>query len=268
MITIEEQGNGILFNGALTDKQGWVLTHSNSTPDRCSISNRLTGVSASGLVTEVEVGGTTYADFDALAAALGSLLFKGSGSGSGTEWGDITGDLSDQADLNNALAAKADAADLANKLDVGTGTQNATTFRRGDGTWAVPPNTTYSALSQAAAQDPASTTVGLATGQRLSQAVEGRIVAVSGSKTLALTDRLTYQNVTATATITVPPNSSVALPVGSVVQGFGQGVSVTIAAGSGVTIHSKDSNLSTAPNTAFSLKKVATDVWHLVGDLQ
>lgn len=169
---------------------------------------------------------------------------------------------------DSAVQPAALTAGLSTKLDIGSGTQDATTFRRGDGTWATPPNTTYSLVSESNAQNPESTAAGLITGQRLAQAIEGRIIAVSGSKTLAITDRLTYQRVTATSTVTVPANASVAFPIGTVVQGFGEGVVVTFAAAGGVTIHSDEDLLSTKPNTAWSLKKVATNVWHLIGALQ
>lgn len=73
-IIIEEQGNGILFNGNLTDKQGWVLSPS-SDQTKVVLTNRITGLSGSSAVTEVEVDGSTFADYDALVAALGNVLF-------------------------------------------------------------------------------------------------------------------------------------------------------------------------------------------------
>lgn len=99
------------------------------------------------------------------------------------------------------------------------------------------------------------------------------IINESGtSKTLALTDNGGYivtSNGSA-VTITVPPNSSVAFPTGSEVVVFQGGAGqVTFAAGSGVTIRSKDSNLKiTAQYAAATLKKIATDEWHLLGDLE
>lgn len=80
-IQIETVSNGVLFNGALTDKQGWVLSLS-SDQTKVVLTNRITGLSGSSDVTEVEVDGSTFADYDALVAALGSVLFKSSGTGS------------------------------------------------------------------------------------------------------------------------------------------------------------------------------------------
>jgi len=88
------------------------------------------------------------------------------------------------------------------------------------------------------------------------------LVLADGGKAVELT------NASAT-TLTVPPNSSVAFPVGTVIEldqlGAGQ---VTIAAGSGVTIRSAGTLLKLrAQFSAASLRKQATDTWLLVGDL-
>jgi len=89
--------------------------------------------------------------------------------------------------------------------------------------------------------------------------------------TLVLADggKLVEMNNASANTLTVPPNSSVALPVGTqilVVQtGAGQ---TTLAAGSGVTINSKDGNLKLSARwCAATLIKRATDTWVAVGDL-
>lgn len=91
------------------------------------------------------------------------------------------------------------------------------------------------------------------------------------TKTLALTDNGNYiiTSSASAVTVTVPPNSSVAFPVGAEIVVFQSGAGqVTFAAGSGVTIRSKDSNLKiSAQYAAATLKQVATDEWHLLGDL-
>ena len=70
-------------------------------------------------------------------------------------------------------------------------------------------------------------------------------------------------------TLTVPPNSSVAFTIGTeidVIQG-GAG-QVTFAEGAGVTINSAGGLLAlSAQFSGGTLKKVATDVWDLVGSL-
>ena len=98
------------------------------------------------------------------------------------------------------------------------------------------------------------------------------LVTVSGTtKTLALSDAGTYQDCTnATGTtITVPPNSSVAFPIGTeiIFEQNGAGT-ITFVAGSGVTINSVDSNLDIGNQYGtVALKKKATDTWTLFGDL-
>ena len=94
---------------------------------------------------------------------------------------------------------------------------------------------------------------------------------VGTTYTLILTDsgKLVEMNNASANTLTVPPNSSVAFPVGSQIlvlqTGAGQ---TTVAAGAGVTVNSKDGNLKlSAQWCGVTLIKRATDVWVVVGDL-
>jgi predicted acyltransferase (DUF342 family) len=91
------------------------------------------------------------------------------------------------------------------------------------------------------------------------------------SYTLALTDsgKLVQPHSASANDLTIPPNSSVAFPVGTqilVVQvGAGQ---VTLVEGSGVLIESKDGNKKlSAQFSAVTLIQRATDVWLAIGDL-
>ena len=89
--------------------------------------------------------------------------------------------------------------------------------------------------------------------------------------TLVLTDEgktVTSSN-TSAQTITVPPNSSVAFPIGAeiLVTQIHTG-QATIAAGAGVTVSSADSALKLrARYSSASLIKVGTDLWYAFGDL-
>jgi hypothetical protein len=79
---------------------------------------------------------------------------------------------------------------------------------------------------------------------------------------------LTLTNASAIA-CTIPPNSSVAYPVGMVISGLqgGAGV-VTLTPGAGVTLTSRGGALKTAGTGAFfSALKTATDTWFVTGDL-
>ena len=92
------------------------------------------------------------------------------------------------------------------------------------------------------------------------------------SYTLVLTDggkMVTSSNGSA-QTITVPPNSSVAFPVGTQIlfQNLGS-ANATLAQGSGVTIQSKDSNKEIDGQYASAVCiKTATDTWSLIGALK
>jgi hypothetical protein len=97
------------------------------------------------------------------------------------------------------------------------------------------------------------------------------INAQSASYTLVLTDagKLVSVSNASANTLTVPPNSSVAFPVGTTLlvkqAGAGQ---TTVAAGSGVTVNSRGTALKLAGQYAYAtLVKVATDTWDLTGDI-
>jgi hypothetical protein len=86
----------------------------------------------------------------------------------------------------------------------------------------------------------------------------------------ALTERdsMIEVNSSSAVTITVPPNSSVAYPVGTSIDllRVGSG-SVTVSAGSGVTLNYTPGNKLRAQWSSATLFKRATDSWVLVGDL-
>ncbi|WP_156831018.1 hypothetical protein [Kaistia granuli] len=89
--------------------------------------------------------------------------------------------------------------------------------------------------------------------------------------TLVLADKgkLVRMSNAAANVLTVPPNSSVAFPVNSWIDigqyGAGQ---TSIAAGAGVTIRSSGAKLKLGGQySAAQLIKIATDEWHLIGDI-
>ena len=89
------------------------------------------------------------------------------------------------------------------------------------------------------------------------------------SYTLALTDfgRVVETTNGSAVTVTVPPNSSVAFPTGTIVEitqiGAGQ---VTVAQGSGVTINTPTTLVLRAQYSSVVLRKRSTDGWILAGD--
>ena len=88
--------------------------------------------------------------------------------------------------------------------------------------------------------------------------------------TLALTDadKLVTLSNASPVSVTVPPNSSVAFPTGTVISlasiGAGQ---TTVVAGSGVTISATPGLKLRAQYSSASVVKLGTDSWLLVGDL-
>lgn len=72
----------------------------------------------------------------------------------------------------------------------------------------------------------------------------------------------------AASTLTVPPNSSVAFPVGTVIEGAQLGAGqVTLTPGAGVTINGTPGLKVAAQYGTFGLLKVATDTWLAYGRL-
>lgn len=91
------------------------------------------------------------------------------------------------------------------------------------------------------------------------------------SYTLAITDanNMVEMNVAGANTLTVPPNSAVAFPVGTQVTigQYGAGLT-TIAAGAGVSLRAYNGNLKLAGQYAVcALIKRATDEWYVAGNL-
>lgn len=93
----------------------------------------------------------------------------------------------------------------------------------------------------------------------------------TASYTLVLSDagKVVEMNVGSANNLTVPPNSSVAFPVGTIIEvmqlGIGQ---TTIVAGSGVTIRSAGGEMKlTSQYATASLRKRATDEWVLNGEV-
>lgn len=96
-----------------------------------------------------------------------------------------------------------------------------------------------------------------------------RIVNVTASKTLALTDSGTFQWCTNSSDITITIPSNVAFPVKTEIEiaRTGSG-NVTIAAAAGITLISANSLKSIVPqNASAGLKKLDASTWFLNGSL-
>lgn len=90
----------------------------------------------------------------------------------------------------------------------------------------------------------------------------------ASSRTLALTDKDKNIENSASITITVPTNATVAFSVGTQIAFTKKFETLTFAAAGGVTINSVDSLLEMGRlNCAASLLKIDTDEWNLIGEL-
>lgn len=106
------------------------------------------------------------------------------------------------------------------------------------------------------------------------RSADSRIVTESTTaRTFGLADVGAYVRTTngSAINLTVPPNSTTAFPIGSLITGIQASAGqVTFVQGSGVTINKPASrNRKTAEQySTWALKKVATDEWDLCGDLE
>lgn len=92
----------------------------------------------------------------------------------------------------------------------------------------------------------------------------------TASYTLVLGDagKHVRMNVGSANNLTVPPNSSVAFPTGTVITGIQKGAGqTTLVAGSGVTLNATPGLKIAAQWGSFGLVKVDTDVWDVMGRL-
>lgn len=90
------------------------------------------------------------------------------------------------------------------------------------------------------------------------------------SYTLVLTDvwRCLVMNSATAVNLTVPPNSSVAFQVGSIVPWYGLGAGlITFVPGAGVTLETSTTLISRAQNSAGDLWQRAADTWVVRGDV-
>jgi hypothetical protein len=90
--------------------------------------------------------------------------------------------------------------------------------------------------------------------------------------TLVIGDKgklITFATTGYAGTLTIPPNSSVAFPIGTEITMTQLGTDQwTIAAGSGVTVYAADAELKTRVQySAAVLTKIASDTWLVAGDL-
>lgn len=92
----------------------------------------------------------------------------------------------------------------------------------------------------------------------------------TSSYTLVLTDiwQCLVMNSATAVNVTVPPNSSVALQVGSIIPWYGLGAGlITFVQGAGVTLETSASLVSRAQSSSGDLWQRAANIWVVRGDL-
>lgn len=95
-LTIDVVDGSVVINGEIVlGRNGWEVSSIDEL--NVSINQPQSGFYSSNRVGDIEVGSQTYEDYEALAYVLASALNEEMG-GEG-EWGSITGDIEDQADL-------------------------------------------------------------------------------------------------------------------------------------------------------------------------
>jgi hypothetical protein len=101
------------------------------------------------------------------------------------------------------------------------------------------------------------------------ETVPSSVQTASYVLTMADAGTVVEMNVAGANTLTVPPNASVAFPIGTLIETFQLGAGqTTITPGAGVTLHSDGNKLKTnAQYASVSLRKRAADAWVVAGDL-
>lgn len=97
---------------------------------------------------------------------------------------------------------------------------------------------------------------------------DGVITDTTTARTLTYWDRDKYIRFTngSAIAVTVPQNSSVAYPVGTEIDVIQAGAGAITVGGTGVTLNAVSGDLVTGTQySAFTLKKVATDTWDVIG---
>lgn len=225
------------------------------------------------LIIEVDEGWASWVLFPS-DEWRGTGVLGPASSGGGT-WGTITGTLSDQTDLQTALDGKVN--DTGNETIAGVKTFSSTITGSISGNAATV--TTNANLTGHVTSTGNAAVLGSFSSSNLSTALtdevgtgsavfsEPDVNVQTGSYTLVLTDKAkeVRMNVAGSNNLTVPLNSSVAFPIGTLINisQYGAGTTTVVATG-GVTINSSAGNLlSPGQFSPMILRKIGTDEWYL-----
>jgi hypothetical protein len=232
-----------------------------------------------GLTVGIETSGTVEEYWWESGTADGDLVAKGGGGGGGT-WGSITGTLSDQTDLQSALDGKVDentAITGATKTKITYDAKGLVTAGEDLTASDLPSSIDATKIADGSVTNAEFQYLGSVTSDIQTQvdAKTPKLISLNAQTGTTYTlilgdaDKLVEMNNAAANTLTVPPNSSVAFSTGTQIIVVQKGAgTTTIAAGSGVTLLSKDSALGIGGQYgAATCIKIATDTWYVIGDL-
>jgi hypothetical protein len=256
--------------GAVTRSVGTVYVQTDASPTTDAIWYKQTGSGNTGWV-QVAASGASDAELAAIAgltsAANKGITFTGSGTAATF---DLTAfaltilDDANQAAVQTTLGVvpgthvQAFDADLAALAGLTSAADKGIQFT-GSGTAATYDLTT----AGKALLDDASAAVQRATLGFLEVATEA-----GATFTYALTDAFKYYRFTdGSPQVTVPANGTIAFPVGTELHGIGTTGQVEFIEDSGVTINTPETLFTAKAFAAFTLKKVATNEWDLMGYL-
>ena len=176
------------------------------------------------------------------------------GTSGGGSWGSITGTLSNQTDLQNALDTK--------QIELVSGTNIKT----------INGNTLLGSGNLAISSAWGSITGTLSSQTDLATALDDTTLiptlTIGVDRTLVLTDRDTNIENDNDISITIPLNSSVAFPLGTQIFFTKKYESMAFAVAGGVTLNSVDDFVNMGRvNSGAELLKINTDTWNLKGEL-
>ena len=215
-----------------------------------------------GLTVGILSGGSVVEYWWKDGIADGDLVQKGGGAA----WGDITGTLSDQTDLQSALDGKqATITGAATTIDTEDLTASRALVSDGSGKVAVSDVTS----TELGYLDGVTSAVQTQVDSKTAKLITTNRQTASYTLVLADADKLVEMNVATANDLTIPLNSSVAFATGTQIllaqYGAGQ---TTIVPASGVTVRSNGGKLKlNVQYSGATLIKIDTDEWYLFGDI-
>lgn len=264
-----------------------VIKVSDVTNDVATIPTTNDHTDGSWLATDIYIGELflNVADDVLQTRTDAGIITLNSGGGGSSTWGSITGTLSSQTDLQNALDLKVNNSDYTPAHSVlvqQSGTGSPTSLSVGNNTLigrvsgggsniddlSVSDVKTMLSINNVDNTSDLNKPVSTAQQTAIDNTTLIATLTVGTDRTLILTDRNKNIENDNSITITVPLNSSVAFPIGTQIFFTKKVETMDFAVAGGVTLNSVDSLVDMGRiNCGASLLKIDTDEWNLIGEL-